>query len=366
MKKVVFSILIAAFTVVGAQSQVYTVTGNIDGAEGIQFYLQKNVAGKIVNLDTAIIKNGVFVMKGGSVQFPEIALLITADKKFRVSFYLENTDITIKGNLAYLGDAVITGSKTQDDMKELTGLLKPVRDKYDPLVKEYQEAKKAGNEAVAEENMKKLMEMSKDMEKVQKEFVISHPKSFATPNLLRSLASSMGGAELETIINSLDPEVAKTPVIIELKSRVEILKSVDIGQKAPDFTLNDPTGKPIALSSLTGKNILLIDFWAGWCGPCRAENPNVVKVYNEFNDKGFDILGVSLDRTKDEWTKAIAEDKLTWTQVSDIKFWNNAAAKQYGVNSIPASFLLDKNGVIIARNLRGDDLYNKVKELVGK
>jgi peroxiredoxin len=367
MKKVVFFIiLIAAFSAASAQSQIYTVTGKIDGAEGVRFYLQKNVAGKVVNLDTAIIKDGVFVIKGGSVQYPESVLLTTADKKFRVSFYLENTDITIKGNLAYLGDAVITGSKTQDEMKELSASVGAVRDRYSSVIKEYEEAKKSGNEDVAKEKMKHLMEMSKEMQKVQKEFIISHPNSFAIPNLLRMLSSSMGGSELETIINSLSPEVAKTPVIIDLKLRVEILKRVDIGQKAPDFTQNDPAGKPIALSSLTGKNILLIDFWAAWCGPCRAENPNVVKVYNEFKDKGFDILGVSLDRTAAEWTKAIAEDKLSWTQVSDVQYWNNTVAKLYGVNSIPASFLLDKNGVIIAKNLRGEELHNKVKELVGK
>ncbi|MGB8491933.1 MAG: TlpA disulfide reductase family protein, partial [Bacteroidales bacterium] len=107
-------------------------------------------------------------------------------------------------------------------------------------------------------------------------------------------------------------------------------------------------------------------FWAGWCGPCRRENPNLVKVYSEFHKKGFNVLGVSLDQSRDEWVKAIADDKLTWPQVSDLQYWNSAAARLYAVNSIPANFLLDQNGVIIARNLRGEELYNKVKEILSK
>jgi peroxiredoxin len=143
------------------------------------------------------------------------------------------------------------------------------------------------------------------------------------------------------------------------------MKAVAVGQKAPDFTMNDVDGKPIVLSSKIGSKLLLIDFWAAWCGPCRRENPNVVKVYTEFHKKGFDVFGVSLDREKADWTKAIADDKLTWTHVSDLQYWGNAAAKMYAVNSIPANFLLDEKGTIIGRNLRGEDLYNKVNELLG-
>jgi peroxiredoxin len=138
-----------------------------------------------------------------------------------------------------------------------------------------------------------------------------------------------------------------------------------VSQKAPDFTLNDVNGKPVSLYSKLGPKLLLIDFWAAWCQPCRQENPNVVKVYNEFHKKGFDVFGVSLDHSKDAWVKAIADDKLTWTHVSDLQWWNNAASKLYAVNSIPANFLLDETGKIIGKNLRGEALYNKVNEVLG-
>ena len=136
------------------------------------------------------------------------------------------------------------------------------------------------------------------------------------------------------------------------------------GQKAPEFTLNDVSGNPIALSSKIGSKLLLIDFWAGWCGPCRQENPNVVRTYNDFKDKGLDILGVSLDRSRDTWIKAINDDKLSWTQVSDLNYFNSTPAKLYDVYSIPSNFLLDEKGMIIAVDLRGETLYNKIKEIL--
>jgi peroxiredoxin len=143
------------------------------------------------------------------------------------------------------------------------------------------------------------------------------------------------------------------------------MKTVAVGQKAPDFSLADPDGNQVKLSSKIGSKLLLIDFWASWCEPCRMENPNVVKIYNEFHKAGFDVFGVSLDRNKDAWVKAISDDKLTWAHVSDLKFWNNEVAKLYAVNSIPSNFLLDETGKIIGRNLRGEDLYKKVNEVLG-
>jgi peroxiredoxin len=154
-------------------------------------------------------------------------------------------------------------------------------------------------------------------------------------------------------------------MIRSLNERVAVMKAVAVGQKAPDFTQNDVTGNPITLSSKIGSKLLLVDFWAGWCNPCRMENPKIVKVYNEFHKKGFDVFGVSLDEDKEMWVKAIADDKLTWTEVSDLQFWNNAAAKLFAVNSIPANFLLDETGKIIGKNLRGEALYNKVNEVLG-
>jgi peroxiredoxin len=149
-----------------------------------------------------------------------------------------------------------------------------------------------------------------------------------------------------------------------LKEGRDVLALTAVGQPAPDFTQAQADGTPFSLSSLKGK-LVLVDFWASWCGPCRRENPNVVAVYNKYHDKGFDILGVSLDSDRDAWLKAIEDDGLTWNHVSDLAYWDNAVAKQYGVRSIPHTVLVGPDGVILAKNLRGEALEAKIAEILG-
>ncbi len=145
----------------------------------------------------------------------------------------------------------------------------------------------------------------------------------------------------------------------QLDNKVTFDKAVGVGQQAPDFTQNDTAGHPVTLSSFRGRYVLL-DFWASWCGPCRQENPAVVKAYHQYHDKGFEILGVSLDQSEKSWKKAIRDDKLSWVHVSDLKYWNNALVKVYGIQGVPQNFLIDPQGKIIARGLRGEDLQNKL------
>jgi peroxiredoxin len=171
-------------------------------------------------------------------------------------------------------------------------------------------------------------------------------------------------ALMTQIYDTLTPAVKKSYFGTKLGEMVASTAKTAIGQTAPDFTQNDPTGKPVSLSSFRGQYVL-VDFWASWCGPCRQENPNIVKAYNTYKDKGFTILGVSLDKEKEAWEKAIVDDKLTWNHVSDLKFWENSAARLYNIQSIPASFLLDKEGKIIAKDLRGEALEAKLFELMG-
>src|SRR5690606_2445784 len=150
-----------------------------------------------------------------------------------------------------------------------------------------------------------------------------------------------------------------------IEKELKMTSAFMIGGEAPDFTQNQPDGTPFSLSNLRGK-VVLVDFWASWCGPCRRENPNVVKLYNRYKSQGFDILGVSLDKTQDRWVQAIEQDGLIWHHISDLKGWANEVAKMYGVSSIPHTILLDKEGRILARNLRGPQLEEKLREIFGE
>lgn len=364
MKRIIY--LVAVILLVSACSvePKYVVRGKIEGSDTITFYLQKREAGKIVNIDSAVSSKGNFTMKGGAVDHPQLVQLVAGDTRKRTSFYLENSVITVKGSLDSLFKAEISGSKTHDEYKSFVESNKPLSDIYSQIYSEYQEATQTGNTALLADIEKRADSVQNEMLNNQKNFVINNPSSFVTPSILGSISYEMEADELEVIINNLDTAISSLPQIVILKERVVQLKRVAVGQKAPDFTMNDVNGNPVTLSSKIGSKLLLIDFWAAWCGPCRKENPHIVKVYNEFNKKGFDIFGVSLDQKKEDWVKAIADDKLTWTHVSDLQYWSSSAAKTYAVSAIPASFLLDETGTIIAKNLRGDDLYNKVKEVL--
>jgi len=169
--------------------------------------------------------------------------------------------------------------------------------------------------------------------------------------------------EVEPLYNALSNDLKNSTKGIAIKNMIEVYKTVGIGKVPPDFTQTTPEGKNISLSSLKGKYVL-VDFWASWCGPCRRENPNIVKNFHQYKDKGFDIFGVSYDTKKPNWEKAIKDDGLEWKQVSDLQGWKNSTSALYGIKAIPTNFLLDKEGKIIAKNIFGKKLTQKLSEII--
>jgi peroxiredoxin len=197
---------------------------------------------------------------------------------------------------------------------------------------------------------------------IRKQFVLAHPKSIVSLQELLNWTSDANYKEAKAIYDGLDPAIKKTEKAKEIEVRLANLEKVALGNPATDFTQKDIHGKDVSLSSYKG-NYVLLEFWASWCGPCRAENPNLRAAYEKYKDKGLNILAVSLDDDSGKWKKAVEKDALPWAQVSDLKGWSNIAAIQYGVRGIPANFLIDPQGKIVKRDLRGEELNKALAEL---
>jgi peroxiredoxin len=208
-----------------------------------------------------------------------------------------------------------------------------------------------------------LRAIRKKMIKAEEDFIRSNPDSYVSLYLVDRRAVIIDLPTFEPLYASLSPRLKNTVRGKAIGEKLAVTQKTAIGKPALVFAQNNTEGQPVSLASLRGKYVL-IDFWASWCGPCRAENPNVVKAYNRFKDKNFEIIGVSLDDKKDPWLQAIQKDGLPWIHVSDLKGWKNDVAVQYGVAAVPQNFLVDPNGIIVAKNLRGEELEKKLGEII--
>lgn len=282
-----------------------------------------------------------------------------------VTLVLDNEDVQIAADLSSMEPAKVEGSEDTDYLEEINRILRGNQQEVKALESRFLEARKENDEVQMKALQDKYLAMEAAKREKIKEALRGMNPSIAQVYGVNYLDKEEDFPFLDSLAVRLKEGLPDSKYVKDFTTGVDGMRATVVGQIAPEISLPNPEGEVIKLSDLRG-NVVMIDFWAAWCGPCRRENPNLVKVYEKYSDKGFEIYGVSLDRKKEDWVKAIEKDNLTWTQVSDLSYFNSEAAKDYSVNAIPATVLIDKEGRIIARNLRGQALEDKLAEIFGE
>ena len=257
----------------------------------------------------------------------------------------------------------VEGSLEMDQIARIESIVDSINQDMTRINGEYMEASQAGDQAKVEALTEEFQTLQRRQEKVIKAEIENMEPSLAVINALAFLGEHNVDFT-EEVFGKIEALYPDSKHVKQYREQLDNSLKLSVGKPAPDIMLPNPEGDTVALSSLRGK-VVLIDFWAAWCGPCRRENPNVVRLYNEYKSKGFEIYGVSLDRSRDAWLKAIKDDKLTWVHVSDLKYFNSVVVPLYNIEGIPYTVLIDKDGKIIAKNLRGKSLADKLKEVLG-
>lgn len=375
MKKIVMSIgIIIGISSCNQKPEGFTLNGNLRGdiENGTQIFLRTvGENNQPVDVDTAKVENGKFLFTG-SAETPELNYIFIDKLPGYTAVILESGEIELDAQKDSLGLAEIKGTPQNEIFADYMEKSKELTEQARSIQQDMQQASLKKDSVTANSLRDEMMELQEEYKSFELKYIENHPDALISALLIdRALGSgAVTVEEAKAMYEKLSPEIKKTKIATTMQERFEErkqaeanVKNTTIGAKAPDFKAPTPEGKDLALNDALGK-ITLVDFWAAWCKPCRAENPNVVKVYEKYHDKGLNILGVSLDRTKEAWTKAIEDDGLTWQHVSNVAYFNDPIAKLYNVDAIPAAFLLDENGVIIAKNLRGPALEEKISELL--
>jgi peroxiredoxin len=362
MQRKIFLMLLslASFFTYGQMGDAgFTINGKLTGVpDGTEIRLTENER----EVGKAKIYKGLFTIKG-KVGEPVLVKLHLGEIK-AVDIYLENKTVAVSGNAAQNGAIKISGSAPHKDFEEFKKVFDPRVEKMSAIATKINSSwPGAERDSMMKEYTAIVAEIQSQIDK----FIKAKPKSHVSPFVLYITSQLYDDAMLlENRYNMLDASIKSTALGTSLGEYIKSIKIAAVGTLAPEFSQADTLGNMVALSSFRGKYVL-VDFWASWCGPCRNENPNVVASYHKFKDKKFTVLGVSLDNPgkKQNWIDAIHADNLTWTHVSDLKGWGNAVAAIYKVGSIPQNFLVDPDGKIVAKNLRGPALDSKLCELLG-
>ncbi|AUD06793.1 alkyl hydroperoxide reductase [Spirosoma pollinicola] len=366
MKSFLLIFLLLIPTLLWGQSNVYKIEGNIAKVKpGTIAYVRYAVeVEKKVYSDSAQIHNGKFSITG-TVDQPHLARLFIDQNSIR--FYLEPGAISII-SLDSVQDAVVSRSPMNIDNQKLKKILKPTDEQMTMLQREYKAAtpEQKKEKGFDERFEKRSDAISAQQGKLKAQFIQANPTSMLSLYVLKDYTDwfTPEFSEVELMFSQFSEAIKTSKPGKAYAQTLAVLQTTSVGATAPEFAQPDTSGKTISLSSFRGKYVL-VDFWASWCVPCRAENPNLVKNFQQYKDKNFTVLGVSLDRpnAKEAWLKAIRKDGLDWTHVSDLKHWDSEVVKQYAIRLIPQNFLIGPDGKILAKNIRGEALGVKLAEL---
>ena len=358
MRKLLLSIVAASMTLAACNAQSgYKVTGTVEGMPDGKAIIATVNGSSLDTLAKADVKNGSFEFTG-NVSEPTGAYIMVIGQRGAIPFMLENANITVNAGQAGL---TVTGSEGQKIYDQFMAINATAQQEAMKLQQEYQAAN--GDQAKMQAVQEAYAKLMTDAQAKETELIKANPDSYVSTFVIVSGMGQMEYEQLKERYNLLGEKAKASAQGKAIAAQIAKLESTAIGQIAPNFTITTPEGESISLYDIKGK-VKLIDFWASWCGPCRGENPHVVEIYKEYHPKGLEIFGVSLDNNKEAWVKAIADDGLVWKHGSDLKGWQSAPAQLYSVSGIPHTVLLDENYKIIAKNLRGDELKQKIAELL--
>lgn len=343
-------------------SEVYNIKVNLDGSEGKWVKLMARVDRNYVTHDSAFAEAGAPAVLSKGVEGVNTMYLTVEDAEGSIKMLVENSKYSVTGSLD--NPRITTNSKAQTDLNEYNDLLRPLTEKMNEMVTELRKGPDPANPARSDSLREAYYALYEKQDALDSTYIADNPASFATVLALRNTFYMLDVEQLDAALSRLEAPLQQLEEYSYMHGKLERMKAVAIGKKYTDFGLDTPEGELLKVSDVHQGNVLLIDFWASWCGPCRRANPEVVEIYKEYHEQGFNILGVSLDRDSASWVKAIADDQLTWSHISDLKYWNSEGAELYGVPAIPHTVLIDRDGIITAKNLHGDELREAIESLL--
>jgi thiol-disulfide isomerase/thioredoxin len=363
MRKIIW-ILLGIITLQACEknSDVYNIKVDLDGSAGKWVRLLARVDRNYVTYDSAFSDSGSPVVLTRGVDGVTTMYLTMENAGGTIQMLVDNSNYNVTGSLEDY--KITTDSKPQNDLNEYNERFRTVNDKMNEMVSVLREGADPGNKEEYEKLRQEYYDLYDQRDRMDSVYIQENPSSFASVLALRSTFYLLDNDQLDNALSRLDAPLRQMEEYKYMQGKLDRMNAVAVGKEYTDFGLETPGGDILKISDVQNGNVLMIDFWASWCGPCREANPELVEIYNDYHDSGFDIIGVSLDRDSASWVKAIADDHLTWYQISDLQYWNSEGAVLYGVPAIPHTVLIDRNGIIAGTKLHGDELREAIESLL--